>query len=303
MQGPYACILFDTTFKVVLCNPRNEKLMIQILELLIPGKRIQSIEFLDKEKHGLEINEKSVTFDMLCRERNTGEEFLVEVQNEKQDGYTDRMLSYSTYPIREQMEKRIARLKDEEPIDRMDYKLKPVYVLSFLNFTLDHESDAGLDESGLISRYSLRNDRNAELMTDALHFIYVEMGRLRYRSGEEAKCKTLLEKFIFSMKYIHRMTARPESFREDMLSRLYEATLKANLTIDELQKYDKTMYTELDRVAQMNYARKEGMEEGIAKGEAKGRAEVAKEMLKHGISLETVISCTGLSQEAVESLR
>ena len=60
-QGPYACILFDSTLKVVVCNPRHEKLMIQIIEMLIPGKHIESIEFLDKEKHGLEINEKSVT--------------------------------------------------------------------------------------------------------------------------------------------------------------------------------------------------------------------------------------------------
>ncbi len=61
-QGRYACILYDATFKIIVCNPRNEKLMIKIIELLLPGKHIDSIDFIDKEQHGLEKHEKSVTF-------------------------------------------------------------------------------------------------------------------------------------------------------------------------------------------------------------------------------------------------
>ena len=61
-QGRYACILYDATFKIIVCNPRNEKLMIKIIELLLPGKHIDSIDFIDKEQHGLEKNEKGVTF-------------------------------------------------------------------------------------------------------------------------------------------------------------------------------------------------------------------------------------------------
>ena len=44
-------------------------------------------------------------------------------------------------------------------------------------------------------------------------------------------------------------------------------------SVTEQQKYDKAMYTEIDRIAQNNYARKEGKAEGLAEGEAKGRAE------------------------------
>ena len=61
-QGRYACILYDATFKIIVCNPRNEKLMIKIIELLLPGKHIESIDFIDKEQHGLEKYEKGVTF-------------------------------------------------------------------------------------------------------------------------------------------------------------------------------------------------------------------------------------------------
>ena len=78
---------------MVICNPENERLLIQIIELLIPGKHISGITFTDKEKHGLVISEKVVNFDLLCTDSDTGEEFLVEVQNAQQNSFQDRVLS------------------------------------------------------------------------------------------------------------------------------------------------------------------------------------------------------------------
>lgn len=89
--------------KDAACTPENEKLVIEILELLIPGKRIGHIDFINKERHGLVVSEKNVTFDLLCKEKDTDEEFLVEVQNREMDSFRDWMLSYSTYPVREQL--------------------------------------------------------------------------------------------------------------------------------------------------------------------------------------------------------
>ena len=111
-RGRYAFLLFDSTFKVVICNPENENLLIQILELLIPGKKISQIIFSDKEKHGLVISEKRVNFDLLCKDAKTGEEFLVEVQNAPQNSFRDRALSYSTYPIREQLAVKLKKIRN-----------------------------------------------------------------------------------------------------------------------------------------------------------------------------------------------
>ena len=311
-QGRYACILYDATFKIIVCNPRNEKLMIKIIELLLPGKHIDSIDFLDKEQHGLEKHEKGVTFDLLCKDRETGEQFLVEVQNDKENSFQDRMLSYSTYPIREQMERRLAEVGDEKRRDRMNYALTPVYVLSLVNFALGHESDEALDDDGLISRYSVRNDRNGEPMTDALHFVYVEMGRFPYTKDEAEKCETLLEKFIYSMKYIHQLRSRPENFEGELMDLLYTVSEKAKMSIKELQKYDKTMYTELDRLAQLEYAEQNGYEKGRAEGKAEGKAEgtvegrnamseeIARNMKKSGYPVDEITRLTGLSAEQIK---
>ncbi|MBO7510212.1 MAG: PD-(D/E)XK nuclease family transposase, partial [Bacteroidales bacterium] len=273
---------------------------IKIIELLLPGKHIDSIDFLDKEQHGLEKHEKGVTFDLLRKDRETGEQFLVEMQNDQENSFPDRMLSYSTYPIREQMERRLAELVDEKRQgqrrgqDKMNYTLTPVYVLSLVNFSLAPESDEALEDAGLISRYSVRNDRNGEPMTDALHFVYVEMGRFPYTQDEAEKCETLLEKFIYSIKYIHRLKSRPKNFEGELLDMLYTASEKAKMTMTELQNYDKIMYTELDRLAQLEFAEERGEKKGLEKGRNDALLETAHKMQAAGAAPSFIKEMTGI---------
>lgn len=293
-EGRYAFLLFDSTFKVVICNPENERLLIQIIELLIPGKHISGITFTDKEKHGLVISEKVVNFDLLCTDSDTGEEFLVEVQNAQQNSFQDRVLSYSTFPIREQMGKRLARIREGEKLDKMDYSLKPVYVVSLINFTLKHDTDAALEEN-YICRYELRNRHNAELMTPNLNFVFVEMGRMKLGPDDEDKCNTLLEKFIYSLKYMHLLSEQPKSFTEPLLNGLYRATELATMPIETRENYDHSMRTELDRIAEIDFARKEG--------EAKEKVLVANAMFAKGFDEALVMDITGLSKEELETLQ
>ena len=102
MKTIFANILYDDTFKVVVCAPGNEALLIGLIETLIPGKSIRSLKIIDKEQHGLVISDKNVTFDLFCTS-DDGEQFIVEMQNAPQRNYADRMLSYATYPIRNQL--------------------------------------------------------------------------------------------------------------------------------------------------------------------------------------------------------
>ena len=96
--GRYACLLYDSTVKTVLGVQENEDLLIEILQFLIPGKRISSITVGNKEKHGLVVSEKVVIFDLLCRDADTGEEFLVEVQNAPDKTFKDRALYSELQP-------------------------------------------------------------------------------------------------------------------------------------------------------------------------------------------------------------
>ena len=285
----YACILFDSTFKAIICTPENEDLLIEIIELLIPGKHISHITFLNSEKHGFVVSEKSVTFDLLCKDDDTGEEFLVEVQNSDQKSYRDRVLAYATYPIREQLATKLSTLKEHGQKFGMDYSLKPIYVISLVNFNFDHEDEMAL-EDGYISRYELRNKHNSEVLTPNLNFIFLELDRLKFAPNEWQKCNGLLEKFVFSMKYMHKLSEVPDSFEDRLLGRLFFAAELANMTIVERENYENRMRTELDRIAELDFAREagkaearaEGRKAGLAEGKAEGLAEGKAEGLAEG---------------------
>ena len=298
MKGRYACLLYDSTMKTVLGTARNESLFIDIIELLIPGKHVSSLKMLNKEYHGFVNSEKSVTFDLLCTDEDTGEEFLVEVQNAEEQTYRERMLYYSYFPIREQLEKKA--LKALQKKAKMDYSLKPVYVISLLNFSLKHESEEDL-EDGYISRYELRNSRTVESFTSALNFVFLEMGRLPFEADEEERCRTRLEKFVFAFKYMHTFTEFP--FMEDpMLGKLASAAELANLPVERLNKYEKDMITELDRELQKEFAVEKGREEERAKHHAE-ILQIAKNFLTLGLSVEDVARNTGLSPEEISSIK
>ena len=298
----FANILFDETFKIVVGAPGNEPLLIRLIETLIPGKKIRFLERLDKENHGLVISDKNTTFDLFCTSE-AGEQFIVEMQFAEQETYRERMLFYATYPLRAQMDARIRAVERLSGItrDRMDYSLHPVYVLSMLNFSLPHEGDEALEE-GLVSRFSIRNDGNGEMMTDALHFIYLELGRLGRKKGEEALCRTPLERLAYSLKYMHMLDERPNGFDDDLQQMLFTATELAGMTQEQRQEYDKTMTTKIDIIEQQETARKRGLEEGMEKGRLEGLLDVAGKMRAEGLPAELICRMTGLSAEQLKAL-
>ena len=83
---------------------------------------------------------------------------------------------------------------------------------------------------------------------------------------------------------------------------LYTASEKAKMTMTELQNYDKIMYTELDRLAQLEYAREEGESKGREEGSNARSEEIARKMKASGYSVEEIARITGLSEDCVHSL-
>ena len=105
---------------------------------------------------------------------------------------------------------------------------------------------------------------------------------------------------------MHTLKAKPQGFEDDLLNRLYTATKLASMTVTTRQNYDKVMWTEIDQIATMTFAKEKAMAEGLAEGRteglAEGKAEVAKAMIAKGFSVTDVSECTGLSVEEIAQL-
>ena len=319
-EGVFACLLYDSTLKTVLGGAENERLFIEMIEFLIPGKHIASVRMADKEKHGLVLSEKVVIFDLLCKDADTGEEFLVEVQNALDKTYRDRAVYYSLVPVREQLERKRKASEDgrkeaksrvkEELRRKMDYSICPIYVISLVNFNFEHESPDTL-EDGYVSRYELRSGKSGELMTRALNFVFVEMDRLPYAKDEYGRCRNRLERFIFAFKYMHTFVKFPDPFRNDpMLGKLAEAAELANMSVLKREEYDTAMKDEFAKLVENNFARQEGYaegrevgrEEGCEVGREEGREEgfilMAEQLRRRGMAEEEIVSMVNKAKKA-----
>ena len=141
-------------------------------------------------------------------------------------------------------------------------------------------------------------------MTEALHFVFLEMGRLPYGKDEWERCRSKLEKFIFLFKFVHTFEHLPAGIREDpLLGKLAGAAEFANMSVLQKEEYDKAMKDEFARLVENNYAWSQGKEEGREEGREEAKLDTARNLLKLGVPMETVVQATGLSPEQVEALR
>ena len=73
-------------------------------------------------------------------------------------------------------------------------------------------------------------------------------------------------------------------------------TVEEDLTDDQWRDYE----LDLDKYQRTMSVIRTGREEGLAKGRAEEKARIAKALLETGVPLETIVSCTGLSEEEVQ---
>lgn len=173
------------------------------------------------------------------------------------------------------------------------YRLAPVYVVAILNFTLDDETEGDLRE-GLVSSYSLRNDLSGKQMSNKLKFVFLQIPRLPYGRDECSRCETLLQKIAFAFKHMNFLQTRPVELSERIFNRMFEKANLGTMTNEERKQYDYEMTTEIDKIAQLEYARKEGRKERTM--------EIAKNFLEMGIPVEKVAAGTNLSVDQVMEL-
>lgn len=264
-RNRFANLMLDSAFKIVFGLPACEQTLIGLLEALLPDKKIHSIRYLDKEIPGFFLEDQKTIFDLFC-EGYDGEQYIIEMQLNPEKHFRDRVLFYSTFPIREQlitpMEEQYHRNTGERK-KIISYHLVPVYVISILNFKLPHENEASLRD-GILSSYSIRSDQDGERMTDALHFLFLELPRLPYKKDEASRCKTMLEKIAFVFRHSSFLEERPAELSEDLFERIFHAAEIANMTPEQFLQYQSKMLASFDLLAQKDYAYELGQKEKAA---------------------------------------
>ena len=239
------------------------------------------------------------------------------MQRERQVHFHERVLFYSTFPIQEQVlaeEKKNETLLDKLRIWKIrqvphdeHFVYPPVYIISFMNFSLHTGSDQ------VLFRYNLREQTTGDIMTDRINFIFLEM--TNYRKADPDEGDSFAEKLSYALTHMSILKNRPAALIERVFGLLFAACDIRKLTTQEQQQYtNEAMTTKWDRENILYTKWLDGKEEGLAEGRAEGREEgreegraeekrdTARNLKALGVDTETIMKATGLSKEEVEAL-
>lgn len=269
----------DFGFKMLFGTEMNKELLISFINSLLSGKEvIRDLTYLNTEHLGTSEADRRAVFDVYC-ENERGEKILIEMQRGEQQFFKDRSLYYATFPIREQGEK-----------GEWDYRLKAVYVIGILNFKFDSE-----DDNYFHHEVQLMDVCTKQVFYDKLTFIYLEIPKF---NKSEDELVTMFDKWLFVLRNLSRLMARPAALQDRIFTRLFEAAEIAKFTKEQYEAYEESLKVYRDWQNTIVTAEQKGM----AKGRMEQNIANARSMKLAELDYEIISQVTGLSKDEIDKL-
>ena len=291
-------IRFDWAMKRLLRNKANFGVLEGFLTTLL-GEPIRIQKLLESESNQEEEYDKYNRVDILA-ENDKGHLFLIEVQNNSEYAYFQRMLFGASKLVTEYIER------------GQNYShVKKVYSVNIVYFSLGNGTDIvyhgktefrGIHNGELLRLTPFQQQKfNASVVSD----LYPEYYILKVNDFDKV-AKTPLEEWIY---YLNTGDV-PQDAHAPGLDLVREHLKLARMTKAELQAY----YRHLDNIVilknniftEREEGRAEGREEGRAEGRAEGidmqKLETARMMLTDGEPIEKIMRYTGLDSAVIDQI-
>ena len=278
-------IRFDWAMKRLLRNKANFSVLEGLLTTLL-GEKIIIQRLLESESNQEDEYDKYNRVDMLA-ENSKGELVLIEVQNNNEYAYFQRMLFGTSKLVTEYINR-------GESYD----KVRKVYSVNIVYFSLGHGTDfvyhgktefRGIHTNNLLE---LTPFQKQAFKVDTVSQLYPEYYILKVNERRP------LEEWIY---YLNTGEI-PSTATAPGLEEARERLKLDSMTKNELAAY----YRHLDNIVilrdNINTEREEGRAEGIEEGERKKAIKVARYLKSSGTAMELIIGATGLSKEEIEKL-
>ena len=304
------CIRFDWAMKRLLRDKANFAVLEGLITTLL-GEKMTIQKLLESESNQESEYDKHNRVDLLA-ENDKGELFIVEIQNNNEYAYFQRMLFGTSKLVTEYINR-------GEGYD----KVRKIYSINIVYFSL------GVGEDFVYhGKTEFRGIHNNELLrlspfqrqtfkVSEVSQLYPEYYILKVNDFDKWS-KVPLEQWIYFLntgEIPEEATAPglPEARERLKLDRLSKAELEAYYRhLDNVVILRDNIYTEREegrlegRAEGLEEGRLEGHAEGLEEGRAEGRAEErlnnARSMKALGVSPDIISQVTGLSMEEIEKL-
>lgn len=306
MNNSNQVIRFDWAMKRLLRNKANFSVLEGLLTTLL-NEKITIQKLLKSESNQEDEFDKYNRVDMLA-ENSKGELVLIEVQNNNEYAYFQRMLFGTSKLVTEYINR-------GEGYD----KVRKVYSVNIVYFSLGHGTDfvyhgktefRGIHNGDILQ---LTPFQKQTFKVDAVSQLYPEYYILKVNDFNQV-AKSPLEEWIY---YLNTGNI-PSDATAPGLEEARERLKLDCMTKDELSAY----YRHLDNVVILRSniqtermegrmegreqglaeGRAEGIEEGLEKGRMETNIENARNLKKLGVAIDIISQATGLSKKDIETL-
>ena len=291
-------IRFDWAMKRLLRNKANFSVLEGFLTTLL-GEIIVIQKLLESESNQEDEFDKYNRVDILA-EDSKGELFLIEIQNNSEYAYFQRMLFGTSKLV-------------TEYIERGDNyaKVRKVYSINIVYFSLGHGKDyvyhgktefRGIHTNDLLE---LTPFQKQTFKADTVSQLYPEYYILTV-NGFNQVAKSPLEEWIY---YLNTGDI-PSNATAPGLDEARKKLKLAMMTHDELKAYyrhlDNIVILRNNIITEREEGRFEGHEKGLAEGLAEGAKnkaiEVARFLKASGAAIALIMGATGLTKEEIDSI-
>jgi len=277
----------DYGFKRLFGEEPSKPLLMDFLNELLRDEEgtITELTYMKNDNSGDTNLDRKAIFDLYCVNER-GEKFIVELQKTKQKFFKDRTVFYSTFPIRDQVEKG----------SDWNFELKKVYMIAILDFEFEDDKN---DKSKYRYDVKLTEQETKSVFYDKLYYIYLSMPKFN-KSIDELHTK--FDKWLYVLKNLHKLDRVPDKLRESIFTKLFEKAEIAKFTRDELNTYEDNVKVYRDLKNSFDTSREEGLKEGMRVGMQQGmqqgrieeKREITINLRNKGFDYNLISEITGL---------
>ena len=271
----------DVAFKKIFGDENHKEILISFLNAVLNLQGVHEIADLTilNPYQAPKLAELKYTLLDVRAIDKRGVTFIVEMQVEQVAGYQKRFLYYGAKAYAGQIER-----GDDYP------KLNQVIFIGILDFV-------GFEGAEYLSRHLILNQATRKQEIDGMEFNFIELPKF---TKQEQELTTLLDKWVYFLKYASDLDVIPDSADTTSLKAAYEVAERFRWSKDELEIYDYWGIKAQDERGIAIAAEERGEQRGKEIGKEIGRMETqlatARALLADGVERALIMKYTGLSE-------
>jgi predicted transposase/invertase (TIGR01784 family) len=276
----------DRVFKLILTSPEGKPVLIDLISATISHPVVDVIVRSNELPIG-DTEEKAERLDVNCI-INDGTQVDIEMQASYIEELSDRhknLIGKSIYYLCDLHSSQSSKGKRYN-------ELVQTYQVTFCAYTVFPELP------NYMNSFSMRHDTANELLSDAIHVIYVELSKLNEILEKSVDDMTDLEKWAVFFRY-----ANVPEYRETV-NKVIESREVLMMAGDLLMSVSQSEREQAIFRSRRMY--QSDLDSNIATAEERGKRDgvfsIAKNMIAAGESIEKIMRYTGLTRDEMENL-